>query len=90
MPLSPALYVCSCTWAMVCTCPTGFGSQFIHWSARLMVSGSPLFAGCCRSVMLTTASCTAASGGGPASGPISHSSASWVSGSPLFAVIFNR
>ena len=75
---------------MVCTFPVGFGSQLIHWSERVQVSGRPSLAGCCRSVTLTVACCTLFSGGAPASGPISQISASWMIGSPLLAEMSSR
>jgi hypothetical protein len=52
--------------------------------------GSPLLAGCWRSVTSTVACCTLLSAGGPAFGENSQSSASWSKGSPLFAVMFKR
>ena len=70
--------------------PIGFGSQFSQRSDRVMVSGSDAVAGCLRSRMSTTARFTAGGSGAVVLPVNRRRSASWTSGSPLFAVTFSR
>ncbi|WP_407664236.1 hypothetical protein [Micromonospora parastrephiae] len=70
--------------------PIGFGSQFSQRSERVTVSGSDAVAGCFRSRMSTTARFTAGGGGAVVLPVNRRRSASWTSGSPLLAVMFNR